>query len=206
MKFAFLCCQVVRALESEADRAGLYQGMKPGQRLEDQSEYGSDYGGTRRYEEGSGEFDVEYNGMSGLRAFHKKNNVLPSILSGDHTIAEESEQDYDNVDYDDTPEPAPAFKPPTFGSKQFSLPKIKSGEYDPDTESSDVPGAFRPPNGPPSYAPPRAAGFPNNGMSGFMGAPPPPPGRYSPAAFTDDDYTPIGKTVSFAPHVEEKKF
>lgn len=186
--------------------------MKPGQSLESQSEYGSEYGGTRRYEDGSGEFE-EYNGTSGLRAFHKQNtNVsrqshnLPSIHSGEHSIAEESEQDYDHLDYDDTSEPVPAFKPPTFGSRQFSLPKIDSGEYHLDSESSDVPGAFKPPKrSPPAYAPPKA-GLPNNGMSGFMGAPPPPPGRYTPTSFSGDDYIPIGKTVSFAPIVEEKKY
>lgn len=207
--------QVVRALESDSDRGLLYQGMKPGQRLEDQSDYGSDYGGTNRYSGDSGEFD-DYSSNSGLRSFHKQNrnvsgqgNDLPSIQSGEHsTIAEED--DYFENDYESSPAPdpapVPAFKPPVLGSQQFGLPNIRSGEYDLDAESSEFSGAYRK-KSPPLYTPPRAE-LPNNGMSGFMGGPPPPPpGRYTPTNYSGEvDYVPIGKTVSFAPIVDEKKF
>lgn len=217
MALGSLCCQVVRALESDSDRGLLYQGMKPGQRLEDQSDYGSDYGGTNRYSGDSGEFD-DYSSNSGLRSFHKQNrnvsgqgNDLPSIQSGEHsTIAEED--DYFENDYESSsaPDPAPAtvpaFKPPVLGSQQFGLPNIRSGEYDLDAESSEFSGAYRK-KSPPLYTPPRAE-LSNNGMSGFMGGPPPPPpGRYTPTNYSGEvDYVPIGKTVSFAPIVDEKKF
>ena len=214
---ASLCCQVVRALESDSDRGLLYQGMKPGQKLEDQSEYGSEYGGTTRYTSDSGEFDSDYSSNSGLRSFHKRDTNasrqqgLSIIQSGEHSTIAEEDDYFENDDESSlVPAPAPApvhaFKPPTLASQQFSPPSIHSGEYDPDAESSDFPGAYRK-RSPPSYAPPRA-GLPNNGMSGFMGGPPPPPpGRYIPANFSGEvDYVPIGKTVSFAPIVDEKKF
>lgn len=214
---ASLCYQVVRALESDSDRGLLYQGMKPGQRLEDQSEYGSDYGGINRYTGDSGEFD-DYSNNSGLRSFHKPNtyasrqgNNLSSIQSAEHSaIAEEEDSVDDLMDFNEGPsKPAPfsAFRPPALASQQFSLPR--SGEYNPDTESSDFLGAYRK-KSPPSYASPsfltpRPA---NIGMSGFMGGPPPPPpGRYTPTNLSGEvDYVPIGKTVSFAPTVDEKKF
>lgn len=199
--------QVVRALESE-DRAGLYQGMKPGQSMDSDSQYGSEYGGTSRYGGDSGEFDQnDHSSNSGPRPFHKQGaNHLPRIESAEHSIAEEP--DDQTMEYVRSESSGiHAFKPPVFGTQQFHPPKFTSGEYDPDKESSDFPGAYRSSSKKvSSYAPPRS-GLPNNGMSGFMGAPPPPPGRYSkPVNLGGEDYVPIGKTVSFAPNVEDKKF
>ena len=78
----------MRALESDSDRACLYQGMKPGQSMEYDSQFGSEYGGgTNRYGVDSGQFDTEeYN--AGIRSFKKpmlgtQQFGLPQIRSGE---------------------------------------------------------------------------------------------------------------------------
>ncbi|CAM6024582.1 unnamed protein product [Sphagnum balticum] len=64
--------QVVRALENDSDKSGLYQGMKPGQSMEYEASLysgGSEFG-TNRYTGSSGEYDTQqYN--SELRRFRK---------------------------------------------------------------------------------------------------------------------------------------
>lgn len=190
--------QVVRALESDSDRAGLYQGMRPGQGSDTDSQYGSESQyGTNRYGGDSGQFDSgDHSTNSGLRSFHKQNtnvsrqqNNLGVIQSAEHPPIPEGSGEFD-LGNSSGQMSVHDLKPPV-----LTQPTFQSGEYDPDKESSD----FRPTNRP-------RPSVPNNGMSGFIGAPPPPPGRYNQPLSYSGEYVPIGKTVHFAASVEEKKY
>lgn len=207
--------QVVRALENDSDRAGLYQGVRPQQNADTDSQYGSESQfGTNRYGGDSGQFDSDdHSTASGLQSFHKQNtnvsrqpNNLAAIQSADHSIIPEESGEFD-IENPSNHLPVPDFKPPEFkspvlGTQQFTSPTIRSGEYDLDNEASDFPGAYRST----STKQRPGASVPNNGMSGFLGAPPPPPGRYQQPLSYSGEYVPIGKTVHFALSVDEKKF
>jgi hypothetical protein len=204
--------QVVRALESDSDRACLYQGMKPGQSMEYDSQFGREYNaGIRSFKKpmlGSQQF--------GLPQIRSGEFGLPAIRSGEFALPHSSE--YNAINITSSRE----FDGDSGGDLLGDESRIdvytapRSGQFS-SNNSGNMQQAGRPESRDSnSYTPPRSGQFaqsggnPNNNnnnnnnnngnRSGFFGQPPPRPPSYKPPTFSGE-YIPIGKTVQFAPSV-----
>lgn len=183
--------QVVRALESDSDKAGLYQGVKPGHSTEYDSQYGgSGIRGTSRFGGNSAELDTQqYN--SEVRKFRK-----PPIDTQQSGLSQMGNEEF----------------APQSGEYNY-VHTASSGEYDVDT-LGHLPGESRIDVRDSNPLAPRSVRFtPNSGLlevgsnigniSGFMGQPPPRPSQYMYGSF-NREYAPIGKTVKFSDHIDER--
>ncbi|CAN5975752.1 unnamed protein product [Sphagnum jensenii] len=194
--------QVVRALENDSDKSGLYQGMKPGQSMEYEASLyggGSEFG-TNRYTGSSGEYDTQqYN--SELRRFRK-----PMIGTQQFSIGENPSGEYGNL--------------PTISSGEFDMDKIlevpsdEEARIDVKEEEESLNTHYFNKGGGGGGG---GGSFIRQGSnvgstissadsfrSGFMGQPPPRLASYMPVSVSGE-YIPIGKTVQFAKNLEERR-
>ena len=221
----------MRALESDSDRACLYQGMKPGQSMEYDSQFGSEYGGgTNRYGVDSGQFDTEeYN--AGIRSFKKPmlgtqqfglpqirsgEFGLPAIRSGEFALPHSSE--YNAINITSSGEFDGDSGAELLGDESridvYTAPR--SGQFS-SNNSGNMQQAGRPDSRDSNtYTPPRSGQFAqsggnsnnyninnnnNNGNRSGFFGQPPPRPPSYKPPTFSGEYIPIGKTVQFAPSV-----